>query len=169
MPDPAVRDAIRAQYQDEVRTLSDQLSSGDIDLDQWHDGMKQTLRDSYALNLRAGSDTPVKYTEYLKLGTPLQKQYRFLEQFKADIASGATTGKALMERALLYALAGVEMYWRQITKGTNLPDYPPEHPRCECEWVDNGDGTWTWQLGDTDTHCPVCIEYSQKWNPYTPP
>lgn len=168
MPDPAVRDAIRVQYEDEVHNLSEQLNAGDIDIDQWHSGMKQSLRDSFALNLRAGADGPLKYTEYLKLGTPIQKQYRFLEQFKQEIASGTVQSSSISNRAQMYIASAVEMYWRQLTKDVALPEYPPEHPRCECEWKNNGDGTYTWVLGDTDTHCPICVEYAQKWNPYTP-
>lgn len=170
MPDAAVRDAIRAQYQDEVRTLSDQLNSGDIDIDQWQGGMKQALRDSYALNLRAGSDSPLKYTEYLKLGTPLQKQYRFLERFKQDIAAGKTKAGAIATRAQMYIFSAVQMYWRQVV-GIGLPAYPGDGTTdcvtaCQCEWEERDDGFY-WRLGDAH-HCHICPERAQEWAPYNP-
>lgn len=169
MPDVAVRDAIRAQYQEEMASLSAEYAAGDISLDNWHEGMKTALRDSYALNLRAGADAPLKYTDYLQLGNPLQKQYRFLADFKQSIADGALSGGAIATRAKLYALSAVQMYWRQVTRGAELPAYPGDGTsdcltNCGCEWVEAADG-WHW-VRSKDDSCDTCLQREQEWNPY---
>ncbi len=172
MADPVMRDVIQNVYEARMVNLSEQLSRGTISLLDWQIQMRQELRDSFALELRAGAAGQLSVDDYLKLGPQLQSQYRFLEDFARGIKDGTVTPDAIAGRSMLYARSSGQMYWQQATGTADLPAYPkdgstPCLSNCGCEWVDNRDGSWTWTLGKED-NCPICPQRAQDWVNYRP-
>lgn len=169
MPDPLVRDLITSTYEQRVAALSNQLAAGEIDLGSWQITMRQELRDCYALQLRAGAgEAGLTADDYLRLGPQLRSQYLYLEDFGRGIADGSVSGDAIAGRSMLYARSSGQMYWRQATP--NMPTYPGEQQclgNCGCSWVDNGNGSWTWVRGKTDS-CNDCIHNEQIYQAYVP-
>ncbi len=175
MANPRVRDLITELYEQRMVELGNRLASGAIDLGTFQITMRQELRDCFALQLRAGADAGgVTANDWLKLGPQLNSQYKYLEGFAHDIASGAIGPDAIAGRAMLYVRPSQQMYWRQKIADVELPAYPGDGTvcRCGCNWrtVRNADGSidayWERSLDDS---CTTCIQRERDWNPYHVP
>lgn len=176
--DPKQRDqysrALTEQFRQDLSNLTDRLQKGDIDLGYWQISMREELRKEYALQLitaSGGKAADVDPNDWLRLGSQLKEQYAYLEDFAHQIADGTANDAMMQARASMYADSSREAFWRQATKGYDLPAYPGDGSscdgltRCGCSWVDQGDGLFKWDLGETE-HCPQCIQHSEEWNPY---
>jgi hypothetical protein len=176
--DPKERDkysrALTEKFRQDLSDLTQQLQNGQIDLGYWQITMREDLRKQYALQLikaSGGKASEVDPDDWLRLGNQLKEQYEYLENFAHQIADGTAQEGMLTNRAAMYADSSREAYWRQYTKGYDLPAYPGDGSscygltRCGCSWIDNGDGTFTWELGETE-HCDQCLQHSEEWNPY---
>ena len=155
--------------------LSDRLASGEIDLATWQIDMRKTIRDAYASQIWAATEGNPNMNDYLKMGSQIQAQDRYLADFAREIKAGDLSPQAISSRSKLYARSSGQVYWDQATGNVKLPAYPrgsngaPCRVNCKCEWRDNNDGTWTWVLGPNENHCEVCSERAAQWNPYIPP
>lgn len=157
--------------------LSDRLASGALSLSDWQIGMRQELRDAYAMQIVAAADgdkANVSADDWLRLGSQLRSQYGYLEDFAHSVQAGDVTGDAIGNRATMYARSAKQMYWRQTTAGVDLPAYPNDGStpcskggNCGCGWRDNGDGTYSWERSKADS-CDDCIWREEHWNPYVP-
>lgn len=96
MANPAAREAIRVQYTALAADLAARLSADTLTPDDWQAQIKQALRDSHALMLRAGADSALKYTDYLLVGKPLQKQHRLIREVYRELKAGAPRGIAAL-------------------------------------------------------------------------
>lgn len=175
MPDRAMSDQITSLFEDRMNSLGQMLADGEINLMQFQVTMRQELRDAHALQIVAAADgdkSKVLANDWLILGSELQEQYRYLENFSHQIADGSVSGGAIANRASMYAGSSKSSYWKHATKGVDLPAYPGDGSseckgHCGCEWVDNGDGSWSWVRGKTDS-CATCIDREDKWANYVP-
>jgi hypothetical protein len=168
-PDAAARDMIVAMSESRMVALANQYAAGDIGIGDFQVAMREELRRAYALQIIAGNggETPAA-DDWLKLGNALKAQYAYLEGFSADMTAGNVEGDAIASRAALYARSAQTAYWKQATP--DMPTYPGEQQcmgNCGCEWVDNGDGSYTWKRGKTDS-CSDCIENEQTYANYVP-
>jgi hypothetical protein len=82
----------------------------------------------------------------------------------------------------MYVRSSREAYNRALGRSYGIPEgslpaYPGDGKsclgltNCGCEWIfEENDKEWlaTWSLGTTE-HCELCIENSEKWNPYVIP
>ena len=175
MPDPAMRDQIMTIYEQRVVELANRLARKEITLADWQHTMLSDLRDSYALQLRAGASTPtVSKDDYAKIGALLLLQVPFLESFAQEISAGTVAPDAIAGRAMLYVRPGQTMFWKQATGHIDLPAYPGDGTfcRCGCSWrlepQDDGsvDAYWDRSL---DNSCNICRQRAEDWNPYHVP
>lgn len=170
-PNPQMRDGMIGMFELRMRDLSDSLTSGKIDLGTWQLEMRTELRNIYALQVIAatgGDKNAVNPNDWLKLGNPLQQQYRYLADFAQDIQAGKLSTAQIAARAQMYADSAKTVYWRQVTP--DFPTYPGEQQclgNCGCSWVDNGDGSWSWVRGKTDS-CEDCINNERTYEHYVP-
>jgi hypothetical protein len=171
MADAAARDVILAMSERRMSDLAARYASGAIDIGEFQAGMRDELKRAYALQVIAGNDGEMPTADdWLRLGPALRSQFLYLEDFAKAMAAGEVEGDAIGSRAALYARSAQSAYWGQA-----MPDMPAQPcdgtseclSNCKCSWLDNGDGTYTWQLG-TEKNCPTCEQRANDWNPYTP-
>lgn len=168
-PDTAMRDRIISLFEHRMGELSARYSAGELSLGEWQAEMRAELRDAWALQVRAGAgDAGATMDDYLKLGPELRSQYGYLEDFARAIEDGSLSPDAISSRAALYARSSGAMYWKQAMP--DMPTYPGEQQcmgNCGCEWLDNGDGSYTWKRSKTDS-CDDCIANEQMYQNYVP-
>ncbi len=192
MPDPSYNDLVDMAHrlsrsvENRLAILADNLATGGMTLGDWQYAMRQELRDAHAtfLAIAAGGDrSKVNPDDWLKLGSELQSQYKFLEGFAQDIADGKVTGGGIAARASMYAGSAKSSFWRQMTQDLDidLPAIPGDGSTpclgyCYCRWSEpeyeydeNGDVVavlMTWLLGDPPHgHCDECPRRADEWNP----
>lgn len=176
----AAKDAILAVAEDRMAGLTQSLLDGKISIADWQIQMRQELRDVNALMLVAGAGgdrSKVDPSDWLKLGPELKSQYRYLENFAHELASGDPRVLATaVTRAKLYARSTQATFWRQALP-VQLPAYPGDGSsecltNCLCDWeIDYElDGSRviavlaTWARNAKES-CDTCIARSVDWKP----
>lgn len=169
---------VMTEYRERVTALAKQLGSGSISLLEWQQGMRLAMRESWTLQLvigAGGDKSKIDSKEYLRLGTRLQEQYRYLERFAKDIVDKGLSEGQIAVRSRMYMEASKLIYWQMIT-GIRLPAYPGDGStqckvNCKCSWkidyVRDNKGRVvaalaTWVLGKAE-HCVDCYERASKW------
>lgn len=165
-----------------MQQLAAKLDSGEMRVIDWQIAMREELRTANKMQLIAGAGgekDAVNANDWLKLGSELQKQYRYVAQFARDIQAGTISPAQIAARSALYARSSQAVFWRQALP-VKLPAYPRDgtsrcRSNCKCFWsVDyeyDADGKIvavlaTWNLDpDESAHCSDCPERSMKWNP----
>jgi hypothetical protein len=168
MADPTLRDNFIALFEHRMAELSRQYAAGEIDLATWQVDMRTEIRDAYASQIWAATNGDPGLDDYLKMGNAVQQQDRYLEDFAHQIEAGDVSSDAIASRAQLYARSGKVMYWKQAVG--DMPTYPGEQQclgNCGCEWIPNGDGSFTWQRSKDDS-CPDCIHNEKVYSRYRP-
>lgn len=163
----SLTERFKAEFQD----VTHQLLDGDIYLSTWQIDIREQLRSSYALQLitAAGGDVAnVDPNDWLRLGSKLQSQYRYLEDFANEIKAGNLSDEMILARIGMYAEASKDAFWTQLKKDYDLPAMPGDGStecltNCGCEWTEDN----RWVLGKSD-NCQTCLERAAKWNPYEP-
>ncbi len=175
--------ALRIQAERRIEALTQDLIDGKMDLTQWVDDMKAELRrgnhEQFVVG-KGGDKSLIDRKEYLQLGPELKRQYRYLNNFAADIKQRADSGQSIqfaLARSKMYARSTQAMMWRAAIP-VKLPRYPRDgqtrcRTNCKCyltyEYERDEDGKITavlvtWNLVPAE-HCEDCIDLSREWNP----
>jgi hypothetical protein len=118
------------------------------------------------------------------VGWLLREQYRYLDNFIEEIASGKLSEGQIRARARMYIDAAHEAFERARSEAFGLP-LMPAYPgdgqsrcltKCRCNWRheevrEHGKLTgWrsTWQLNPAD-HCDDCVSNAKLWAPLIVP
>jgi len=179
--------ALRQVSERRIGELSGRLQSGDLNLADWQEQMKAELRRANLeqfVTANGGVRENIDRREYLKLGTELRRQYRYLARFAAVIEAAAADDKPLgfvTVRAALYARSTQASFWR-----ASVPVPLTQVPRdgktrcktsCKCrlkiDRVRDAQGVVTeiqvwWRLGIAE-HCDDCVGLARSWNPLRVP
>lgn len=162
-----------------IRVLKGQMSVAD-----WQIEMRERLRRQNMLMLIAGAGgnkADVRADDWLKLGSELKSQYKYLEGFARDLADGTPGALShAVGRAKMYARSTRASFWRQASP-VDLPAYPGDGSsecltNCLCEWdleyETDAEGNVTavlatWSMSDDPevVHCDTCPERAREWNP----
>lgn len=175
MPDQFMRQEIEDLFTRHMAYITDQLSTGQITLQDWQITMREDIRRAHALQMIAGAGgdaAKVAPDDWLRLGSTIRTQDRYLQDFARQILAGEVDPASVGSRAALYAKSAAAEYSKQATKDVDLPAYPGDGStaclgNCGCEWADNGDGSYSWKRGKTDS-CDDCIQRESDWAHYVP-
>ena len=195
MPDP-LRDltdirrfsnAWRLVTEKRVEALTDRLIAGEITLSEWQLQMKDELRHANHMQFvigKGGMKEGIAPTEYLKLGTELSRQYRYLQRFADEIAERDDQGLGIefaRARAKLYAKSTQAVMWRSAVP-VDLPQVPRDGrtacgTNCKCrldfdyQRGEQGEVTAVevyWKMRPAE-HCMDCVELAREWSPLVIP
>jgi len=148
-----------------------------LPLDAWQATMRQQIKDEYIRQyvIARGGVENMAQADWGSIGGMLADQYRYLDRFAADIASGNLSAAQIEKRAAMYIRSAREAFWRGTARAQGwppLPAYPGDGStrcltNCQCSWdVLEVEGAWlaTWQLGAAE-HCEDCIQRAREWSP----
>lgn len=169
---------VMTEYRERVTALAIKIGRGEISILEWQQEMRLAMREMWTLQLvigAGGDKAKIDSKEYLRLGTRLQEQYRYLEKFATDIQRGGLSEGYIATRSRMYVEASKLIYWQMIT-GIRLPAYPGDGStqckvNCKCAWkidyIRDSKGRVvgalaTWMLGKAE-HCIDCYERASKW------
>jgi hypothetical protein len=163
--------------------LTDQLVADQLTVGQWQAAMRAQIKSAYIqqYTLGIGGVDRLTQADYGSIGGMLAEQYRYLDNFAAEIAAGELTPEQIRARSAMYLRSSREAYERANSRAWGvppLPAYPGDGQtrcltNCQCSWVieevvdeEGAMAGWDcfWTLGVAE-HCEDCVENSHKWNP----
>ncbi len=176
-----LRDAYIAGAKDATNTLAGQVARGDISVQQWTLAMRQEIRADFINEyvLAHGGRATMTPADWGRLGQRIQQQYRYLDGFANDIATGRYSEAQIAARARMYVEASSAAFEQARTLARGMPDLPA-YPgdgstvclsNCKCFWsIKETDDAWlcTWRITPAE-NCETCIERSRTWAPLTIP
>lgn len=102
-------DALTKKVQSRARRLSAQLNSGDINVDQWHDAMRELLSAAHlaAAAVGKGGMKRLRASDIGRVNRKLEWQFKFLDKFRKAIKIGkfVTNPARIVARSASYASA----------------------------------------------------------------
>ncbi len=164
------------------RLISSLMETGKLDIQNWNLQMRELIKNTYRAQyeLAIGGRENMTQADYGRLGGILQEQYRYLQGFTEDIASGKLSLGQAQYRARMYINSSTQAFERARAAGfgVELPQYPGDGStqcltNCKCEWdikfdEDASAFVCYWKLGYAE-HCPDCLDAAQLYNPYIVP
>ena len=161
----------------ETNALAGQVARGEISVQQWVYGMRQQIRENFIAEytLAHGGRNTMTPADWGRIGQRVQSQYRYLDSFAADIASGRYSEAQIAARARMYVEASSQAFEqaRVLARGMpELPAYPGDGStqclsNCACWWsIRENDTEWlcTWRLSPVE-NCEDCLQRSRAWSP----
>jgi hypothetical protein len=104
-------DLTKERVTDQLATMLDErrLNVGD-----WKQAMATSIKDAYIqqAELAAGGRDMMTPQFWGSLSTPLQEQYKYLDNFAREIAEGKLTAGQIQMRSAMYTNSSREAYWR---------------------------------------------------------
>ena len=177
--------ALRNAYIDgakaETNALAGQVARGEISVQQWVYAMRQQIRQNFIAEytLAHGGRATMTPADWGRIGQRVQVQYRYLNSFAADIASGRYSEAQIAARARMYVEASSQAFEQGRAQALGMPDLPA-YPgdgstqclsNCACWWsIRETADAWlcTWKLSPVE-NCDDCLERSRVWAPLTLP
>lgn len=136
--------------------LTSQLYGGSISVEQWQVAAAAEIKDARLAQamFAVGGKSNMTQANYGRVGSKLQREYRFLDQFAKDIAAGNVSEAQALNRIAQYGNNTQSSYWQEYEQAT------PE-----------GFEIW-WVLGAAE-HCQAsasgygCVDMASS-SPYEP-
>ena len=171
------RDLFTAKKADEIGLLAQELMNGNLSIQQWTLNFREELKKIYIDQYMAGRGglDAMTQADWGSIGGQLRNQYRYMDRFASDIASGKLSAAQVEARMRLYANSATQANERgkRVAAGVPpMPQYPGDgntvcRSNCHCNWeYVEMDESWLcyWRLNPAE-HCPDCVENSERWNP----
>lgn len=161
---------------DTVRLSVQVLESGTIG--DWQQFMRDTITKEITRQylLGIGGKNAMTPSDYGSIGGMVAEQFRYLDDFVANIADGKYSLTQIAAYAAMYIKSAREAFERASAKVRGIPDMPA-YPgdgssclgltNCGCHWEYHfRKGRWEcyWKLGATE-HCELCLQHAQEWSP----
>jgi len=140
------------------QALSSWVFDGNISVNDWKLAMRAEIKDEYIRQYLsfAGGRNNMTQADWGSIGGMLKEQYKYLDGFANDIASGDMTEAQIAARAQMYINSAREGRERAREKSALKADYDEVY----------------WEINGALENCGGCIEFNQmSWqliedNPY---
>jgi hypothetical protein len=98
---------------DQIRTLTDMLSQGQLNVRDWQTTMAALIKDSYIAQaeLAAGGRESMNQRLWGSIGGRLSYQYSKLNAFAEEIAAGNLTSGQIFRRCQMYVNSSRQAFW----------------------------------------------------------
>jgi hypothetical protein len=160
-----------------------QLTTGELTVPEWETEMRWIIKNSVgaAYMLGRGGRNAMEIRDWGRVGRMAASQYRFLNQFAAQLVAGSVSEGRAIARAMLYPLSAKQAQSSGYTRaigGPDLPAYPGDGStqclgNCLCSWsleqttLADGAAGWNayWRDQRGPNECDDCLRRGQEWNP----
>ena len=160
----------------DVQKLARALESGAQTVDAWQQQFSQALARYHTAALLVGQgNTALTPQGRRYLGTVVEAQIKYLNNFAVEIQSAEQFKPGWLARSALYAQGIGASWWKGATKMLPLPAMPRDGTtaclgNCQCAWSIeelDGDGNYdcTWVMSAAE-HCQGCRQRAADWAPY---
>jgi len=165
---------------EEMREITDELATGEIDVDTWFDSMLAAIVSYHLAAFMAGANVSELTSIQIDiLADVVANQEQFLNGFRDALASepeGSPLSDKYRHRSDMYGWNTGSSYERGKTQPWVLPAYPKDGSTdcmtsCCCMWRidiiddENGDVDAYWKLGRC-FHCDQCPARARDWSPF---
>jgi hypothetical protein len=170
-------DAFLDDARNDMDELSQQLTDGEITVDEWYAEMERIITEQHFTAAMMGEgSTTLSPSVIATVLAAVAIQRRYLTAFADELrAAQATQGQLPLfdARARMYAESAGASYWAARYREWPLPAMPGDGTtqcltNCRCRWeIDergNDNADCYWELGVAE-HCQTCIERARLWNP----
>lgn len=140
---------------DATGALSDLVSDKIIDAAAWREAMRQEIKDNYITQylLGIGGREMMTAEDWGSVGGMIADQYRYLEGFYAEVASGKLSRGQIDARSRMYINSSREAYERALARAS----------------ARRGKRQQRWMLSPAE-HCEDCVALAgEGWKPVTEP
>lgn len=165
---------IVAAHEREAETMIRKVYAGELHVDSFVLQMRARLKTMHLTEymLGRGGRHMMRASDRGRVGGILSREYRYLNRLAQGVRDGTISEAAAVQRAQLYIQSGAGTYERgyMVAWDVDMPELPPQHPRCGCSvtYEEHGRGAdrevWAfWRTGSNP--CPVCIEKRDAYSP----
>lgn len=164
------------RHKQDIKSISDRLSNGEISVQRWVEEMRKAVKDAYVIQYAVGKGGMENMTQadWGRVGGLLRGQYAYLNGFASQISNGELTPKQIAARANLYVDSSTQAFERgkAASHGLfSLPAYPGDGTsecmaNCRCHWRITKSGstrTASWVMSSAE-HCQTCVDRSVAWS-----
>src|SRR5262249_34951356 len=111
---------------DRAEEITRELSSGAMQIPEWETEMRRVIRDSVGASylLGRGGRNMMDVRDWSRVGVIAAAQYRYLNQFAAQLATGAVSEARAVARATQYPLSAKQAQSRAYARAIGGPDLP---------------------------------------------
>lgn len=141
---------------DATGIVTDQLArlvgDGTINARDWALVMRQETKNEYLRQyiLGRGGRDQMDHRDWGRIGAMVKEQYKYLQGFAGDVASGNLTPEQIAARSRMYINSAVEGYEKARARNAD----------------DLGMNEESWHLQEDAEHCDDCVMYAgQGWQP----
>jgi hypothetical protein len=137
-----------SQYtRENLRTITERMIGGQIDLSTWQRQAAQELKESYITNMliSRGGVNAVTQADYGRQGGRLASEYRYLNNFAQEIASGNLSEAQILARIDQYGNGVQKAYYDGLTAANEEAGLTEERRI----------------LNDAE-HCDDCVDYAAE-------
>ena len=165
-------------------TLAGLAAGGQLAPGDWRDMMRSEIKGEYLRQYMTGRGgrAQMTYSDWGRCGAMLKAQYKWLEGFAEQVATGELSEAQIRARARLYVDSARQAYEKGNARALGAPDLPA-YPgdgstaclsNCQCGWrikeVFDEAGQpvgWDcyWELTPGAEHCVDCEGRGVEWYP----
>jgi len=166
-------------------TLAGLVAGGQLAPADWRDMMREEVKGEYLRQYMTGRGgrEQMTYSDWGRCGAMLKAQYKWLEGFAEQVATGELSEAQIRARARLYVDSARQAYEKGNARALGVPDLPA-YPgdgstmclsNCACYWrieeVFDEAGRpigWDcyWELTSGAEHCADCEARGVEWYPF---
>lgn len=131
----------------EVENLAGAVARGDITVGAWQQAMRDQIKQTYIwqAELAAGGRAHMTQQYWGVVGGRIYGQYRYLDNFAAQLANGQLTEGQIRSRSTMYINSARQTYWAIRTREAKKRGYTEER------WITKGDESVCSPCGEAGT------------------
>jgi hypothetical protein len=161
----------------EIARVTQEVADGKRQVVDWLVAMREQVKIATLAEYTfgRGGRNALEQSDFGRVGALVKAQYRYLDDFAAQLGAGLLSPQQATARAALYARAATAAHGRGLAAawGVTLPQVPGDgqtecltNCRCHLDIVETDTTIEVrWVVDPQAEHCPDCLHLGQSWSP----